>query len=60
MKARLKHHAKHLLMCAPMLVVGAVLIAGGAGFGVLIPLVACTLMMAVMMNGMGHGDRDKS
>ena len=49
----MRGHLKHLLMCAPMLVVGLVLIAGGAGAGLLIPLLACTVMMAVMMGSMG-------
>ena len=53
----MKGHLKHLAMCAPMLIVGLVLIAAGASIGVLIPLLACTLMMMLMMGGMegGHG-----
>jgi hypothetical protein len=48
----------HLLMCAPMLLIGVVLLVGGAGVGVLIPLVACVLMMALMMGSMsGHDQR---
>lgn len=61
----LKHHAAHLLMCAPMLVVALVLIAGGAGLASLVPVIACMLMMGVMMGGMmgamrghGHGRRE--
>lgn len=49
----MKSHAKHLLMCAPMIVVAAVLLATGSGFGVLLPLLGCMLMMAFMMNAMG-------
>lgn len=49
----MKRHLKHLLMCAPMLVIGLVLLAGGAGVGALLPLVACMLMMTLMMNAMG-------
>lgn len=51
----MKAHAKHLLMCAPMLIVGLILIAGGAGVGLLVPLVACVLMMGMMMGAMGDG-----
>ena len=53
----MKGHLKHLAMCAPMLIVGLVLIAAGASIGILIPLLACTLMMMLMMGGMegGHG-----
>jgi hypothetical protein len=54
-----KHHAKHLLMCAPMLLVGLVLIAGGAGVGVLIGMVACVLMMGMMMGGMGDERKEQ-
>jgi hypothetical protein len=53
----MKSHLKHLLMCAPMLVVGLVLIAGGASIGLLVPLIACVVMMALMMGSMGHGDQ---
>ena len=45
----LKHHAAHLLMCAPMLVVALVLIAGGASIASLVPVIACMLMMGVMI-----------
>lgn len=51
----MKGHLKHLLMCAPMLVVGLVFILGGAGVGILLPLVACVVMMALMMGAMDHG-----
>jgi len=58
----MKRHLKHLLMCAPMLVIGLVLLAGGAGVGALLPLVGCMAMMGammwMMMGGMGgSGDR---
>ena len=48
-------HAKHLLMCAPMIVLAAILLATGSGIAILIPLAGCMLMMAVMMNAMGGG-----
>jgi hypothetical protein len=55
-RTEMKHHGKHLLMCAPMIVVGVVLLALGAGLGVLIPVAGCILMMAAMMAAMpGHG-----
>ena len=49
----LKHHAVHLLMCAPMLVIAIVAIASGASVGFLLPAIACMLMMSMMMGG-GH------
>ena len=54
----MKGHRMHVLMCAPMVVVAAVLLFGGAGVASLIPLIGCMLMMAVMMSfmGGGHGD----
>ena len=56
----MKGHLKHLAMCAPMIVVAAVLLAGGANaLGALVPLAVCMAMMYVMMRamgGMGHGD----
>jgi hypothetical protein len=54
----MKKHLGHLAMCAPMIVIGGVLLAGGAGFGAVVPLIACVLMMTLMMGGMGHGDRE--
>lgn len=56
----MRRHLKHVVMCAPMIVVGVILLATGSGAGALIPIVVCTLMMVLMMNGMGahsHGDR---
>lgn len=51
----LKHHALHSAMCAPMPVVGAVLIASGRSLAVLIPIVGCVAMMGLMMAAMSHG-----
>ena len=51
----MKKHLGHLAMCAPMIVIGGVLLASGAGFGAVIPLIACVLMMSLMMGGMDHG-----
>jgi len=52
-------HAKHLLMCVPMILVAGVLLATGSGFGFVLPLAGCMLMMGVMMmmmrQGGGHG-----
>ena len=56
-------HAKHLLMCVPMILVAGVLLATGSGFGFVLPLAGCMLMMGVMMGvmmmmmrqGGGHG-----
>jgi hypothetical protein len=53
----LKHHAMHLMMCAPMLVIAAIAIAAGAGVGVLLPAVLCMAMMAMMMGG-SHGKHE--
>ncbi len=42
--------------CIPMLVIAGVLVATGfASPGFLVIAVGCTLMMALMMRGMGHG-----
>jgi hypothetical protein len=49
----MKGHLKHLAMCAPMLIVVAVLLATGTGLAVLVPVAACVLMMGVMMTAMG-------
>ena len=47
----LKHHAAHLAMCAPMLVIAFIAIASGASVAFLIPAIACVLMMSMMMGG---------
>lgn len=52
----LKHHAMHIAMCAPMVVIAGILLATGYGVGILIPLAACVLMMGVMMGAMGGGN----
>lgn len=42
--------------CIPMLVVAVVLVAAGVvSPGFLLAVIGCTIMMAVMMAGMGHG-----
>ena len=51
----LKRHAMHIAMCAPMLILGAILIATGSSLGILIPLAACVVMMGLMMGAMGKG-----
>ena len=58
----MKGHLKHLAMCAPMLVVAAVLIATGTSVAILVPIVGCVLMMGLMMVAMvgmagRHGGR---
>jgi hypothetical protein len=49
-------HATHLLMCAPMILVAAILLATGSGIAILLPLAGCMLMMALMMGAMGGDD----
>ena len=47
--------------CVPMLVIAVALVATGAvGPGFLAVAVGCTLMMALMMRGMGHGGDHRS
>lgn len=58
MKNHLKHHAMHIAMCAPMIVIAGILLASGRGVAVLIPLAACMLMMAMMMGAMGGGGHE--
>ena len=58
------HRRGHGLMmiacCIPMLVIAGVLVATGvASPAFLMFAVACTLMMALMMRGMGHGGGDE-
>lgn len=54
-----RHRGHRLMMiacCVPMLVIAIVLVATGvASPGFLIVAIGCTVMMAVMMAGMGHG-----
>ena len=52
----LKHHAMHLLMCAPMLLIAIIAIASGASVAFLLPVIACMVMMGAMMGGMHGGD----
>lgn len=49
---------KHLAMCAPMVILAAVLLATGSDAAILLPLAACMLMMVVMMSALGQGGRD--
>jgi hypothetical protein len=45
--------------CIPMLVIAGILVATEAASpGFLLVAIGCTLMMAMMMRGMGHGGRD--
>ncbi len=45
--------------CIPLLVIAGILVATGVSSpGFLVVAVGCTLMMALMMRGMGHGGRD--
>jgi hypothetical protein len=57
----LKHHAAHMLMCAPMIIVAAIAIASGASVAALIPVLACVGMMTMMMGAMHNAGsrRDK-
>lgn len=58
--SHVRHFAKHLLMCAPVLVVAAVLLASGVGVIAILPVAACVLMMTVMMGAMGRsGGHDR-
>jgi hypothetical protein len=43
--------------CIPMLVIAIALAAAGVvGFGFILIALMCTVMMAMMMRGMSHGD----
>lgn len=55
-----KRHRGHgwmmIACCVPMLVIAVVLVATGVvGAGFLATAVVCTVMMAIMMGGMGDG-----
>ena len=52
------HHLKHLAMCAPMILVAAVLLATGSGLRTLVPLAGCMLMMALAMAAAFTSERD--
>ena len=50
------HHWMMMIMCAPMLVIAVALVAtGAAGVGTIVVALGCTVMMAMMMRGGGHG-----
>jgi hypothetical protein len=50
-----KRHLTHLAMCAPMLVIAAVLLINGASVASLLPLLGCVgMMMAMMLLMPGH------
>lgn len=59
-KARHGGHGWMMIACCiPMLVIAGILVATGAASpGFLAVAVGCTLMMALMMSGMGHGGGD--
>lgn len=54
-------HSEHsgwmmLACCVPMLLIaGALVVTGVAGAGIVLVAVGCTLMMYLMMRGMGQG-----
>jgi hypothetical protein len=51
------HQWMMMACCLPMLVIAVVLVATGvAGAGTIFGAVLCTVMMALMMRGMGHGE----
>jgi len=56
---RLRDHAGHLLMCAPMLIVAGVLLASGAGIAALVPAAVCVGAMTLMMGAMNHGGAER-
>lgn len=47
----MKHHLGHLAMCAPMLLVAVIAIVSGASVALLLPAIACVLLMGMMMGG---------
>ena len=59
MKDRLRQHAFHVAMCAPMLIVAIVLLVSGSAVGVLVPVVGCVLMMGLMMKAMSGSGQSR-
>jgi hypothetical protein len=60
-----RSHAGHgwmmIACCIPMLVIAVILVATGAASpSFLLVAIGCTLMMALMMRGMSHGDNRRS
>jgi len=55
------HHWMMMACCVPMLVIAFALVATGTvGAGAVVVAIGCTLMMALMMGGMGgHGGGDR-
>jgi hypothetical protein len=54
------HGVMMIACCIPMLVIAGILVATGlASPALLVIAVGCTLMMALMMRGMGHGGGDE-
>ncbi|MEU6646653.1 hypothetical protein ABZ863_29470 [Saccharomonospora sp. NPDC046836] len=52
------HRWMMIACCIPMLAIAITLVATGVvNSGFLIAAVMCTVMMALMMRGIGHGDR---
>ena len=50
------HRWMMIACCIPMLVIAIALVATGVlGAGALLVAIGCTVMMALMMGGMGHG-----
>ena len=58
-KADHRGHGRWMMIacCIPMLVIAVVLVATGVvGVGFIFAAAMCTVMMALMMGGMSHGD----
>ncbi len=56
-KGRKGHGWMMIVCCIPMLAIAIALVATGvANGGFLVAAVVCTVMMALMMRGMGHDD----
>jgi len=50
------HRWMMIACCIPMLLIAVALVAAGVvGAGFILVAVACTVIMALMMGGMGHG-----